>query len=143
MREEVIKDATTVVKDDEDGRWSANLKRYKQKKKELKQQLVAYLLRRDVERDGTEINFAVSIDTRNDEEDTGASGSAFEQTTQAENNGSFVFLYHLAAWIIKEPKLWWYNRYFESHEMASTTTDPHTQLGTWLLVRGEIYIQEK
>ena len=67
------------------------------KRQKIKEtQLVAYLLRWDIERDGTKINFAVSIDARNDKEDAGASGSAFEQTTQAENNGSFVFLYHLA-----------------------------------------------
>ena len=58
--------------------------------------LGAYLLRWDIERDSTKINFAVSVDARNDKEDTGSPGSTFEQTTQAENNGSFVFLYHLA-----------------------------------------------
>jgi len=72
----------------------------KLKRKEKKNERAkpgAYLLRWDIEGDGTKINFAVSIDARNDEEDTGTSSSAFEQTTQAENNGSFVFLYHLAA----------------------------------------------
>ncbi len=62
----------------------------------------SYLLRWDIEGDGTKINFAVSIDAGNDEEDTGTSSSAFEQTTQAENNSSFVFLYHLAARIVME-----------------------------------------
>lgn len=75
----------------------AQMKVITKEKKNSNQQLVAYLLRWDVERDGTKINFAVSIDARNDEEDAGTSGSAFEQTTQAENNGSLVLLNHLAA----------------------------------------------
>ena len=66
------------------------------KKQSQNIKLGAYLLRWDIERDGTKINFAVSVDARNDKEDTGSPGSTFEQTTQAENNGSFVFLYHLA-----------------------------------------------
>lgn len=66
------------------------------KKQSQNIKLGAYLLRWDIERDGTKINFAVSVDARNDKEDTGSPGSTFEQTTQAENNGSFVFLHHLA-----------------------------------------------
>ena len=62
---------------------------------------IAYLLRWDIEGDGTKINLAVSVDTRDDKENTGAAGTAFEQATQAENNGPFVFLHHLAAWIVK------------------------------------------
>lgn len=77
--------------------------KYTKKKKENERlKPGAYLLRWDIEGDGTKINFAVSIDAGNDEEDTGTSSSAFEQTTQAENNSSFVFLYHLAERIVME-----------------------------------------
>lgn len=58
---------------------------------------IAYLLRWDIEGNGTKINFAVSVDTRDDKEDTGTTSATFEQATQAENNGSFVFLHHLSA----------------------------------------------
>lgn len=79
------------------------IKYTKKKEKENERlKLGAYLLRWDIEGDGTKINFAVSIDAGNDEEDTGTSSSAFEQTTQAENNSSFVFLYHLAERIVME-----------------------------------------
>jgi hypothetical protein len=54
-------------------------------------------LRRDIEGDGTQIDLAIRIDTGHDEEDTRTAGATFEQATQAEDDGSFVFLHHLAA----------------------------------------------
>lgn len=57
----------------------------------------AYLLRRDIEGDGTKIDFTISVNARDDEEDAGTAGAAFEQATETENDGPFVFLHHLAA----------------------------------------------
>jgi hypothetical protein len=56
---------------------------------------ISYLLRRNIEGDGSKVYFGVSVDAGNDEEDTGTSRSSGHQSTQSEYDGSFVLLYHL------------------------------------------------
>jgi hypothetical protein len=58
-------------------------------------QLINYFLWWNVERDGTQIDFGVSVDAWNDEEDAGASSSSGYQATEAEDDGTLVFLYNL------------------------------------------------
>ena len=49
----------------------------------------------NVERNGTEVHFAVSIDAGYNEKDTRATGTTFQQTTESKDDGPLVFLYHL------------------------------------------------
>ena len=57
--------------------------------------MTQYLLRGNIEGNGTQVNLAVRVDARDDEEYSGSTGATFEQTTQTEDNRTLIFLNHL------------------------------------------------
>jgi hypothetical protein len=52
-------------------------------------------LRWHIERDGTQIHFAVRIDARDNEENSRTTGTTLQQAPQTENDSSFIFLHYL------------------------------------------------
>lgn len=49
-------------------------------------------MRWDVERDGAQVHLTICVYARKNKEKTGTTRATFDQTTQAEDNGPFVFL---------------------------------------------------
>ena len=69
---------------------SLSPKRAKERKKTW-----PYLLGRDIEGHGPEVHFLVGVDAGNDEKDTRALGTSFQEATESEDDSPFVFLHHL------------------------------------------------
>lgn len=82
----------------------------------------AYFLGRHIERNSTEINFAVVVSAREHEEDAGTPGGAFLQATKPEYDSALVFLHHLEA----RP-----NAYWQSYDQKKHTTNDGDELKGW------------
>lgn len=62
-----------------------------------------YLLWGHIKRHRPEVNLAIGVDARNHEENSGTSGTAFEEPTKPEYDNSLVLLHNLYA---KEERYW-------------------------------------
>ena len=55
---------------------------------------ISYLLWGNIEISDSQINFLININTGDNEEDTGTSGSSWEQSTKSEDDGPLILLLH-------------------------------------------------